>query len=531
VEEEVIMADMSWDDVEQSEEYKLLPRAKKEAARKQYFDQVVKPHVPPVKLEAARNQFLQQTQPNAKRTPIEMLGRQVGLTARAGIEGIAALPYMIADAPTSIRRALGQKTGPKFSEALHETLTRAGLPESETSTERVVQDIAGGMTGAAGIAKGAQLASKSVTSPVALSTLKKLAENPAAQAIGGGVSGGASGEARELGFGPGVQTLAGLASTYRPGGGTPSPASIRNPLQAIKLQTLKEGTAAGYKVAPTHIERSAGRELLEDIGQKGATNQEMSLHNATITTKLAKEGSGLQPTQLLHESNLADARWEMAEPYRQVAKVSPDAAHALDTWKNANAEAKLHWKEYQTNNKVSAKKQYDYWNELQETAQQIMEDEAKRTGNPKLIAELREARVKIAQNWDVDRALNVATGEVRPEVLGRMLDKRGVQGMTGPLSIIAKMHQAFPKAMVESAKVPTPGVSGARPLSALILGYEGYKYGGMAGAAAGAAAPYASAGARKVAGSSYFQRPLPEGQGVPLSAIGQTLATDRDFSR
>jgi len=471
-----------------------------------------------------------------KRTPkqmttMEKVGRAAGLATRDVIEGVTALPYMIADAPTSIRRTFGEKTPPKFSEALHNTLTQIGLPEHETGTERVVGDVVQGMSGGAAIAKGAQSATKFATSPVALSALKQMAEGPAAQAIGGGASGAASGTARELGAPPYAQTLAGVAAAARTGGGAAGPTSIRNPLQAIKLQTLKEGTAAGYKVAPTHIERSAGRELLEDIGQKGATNQEMSLHNATITTKLAKEGSGLQPTQLLHESNLADARWEMAEPYRQVAKVSPDAAHALDTWKNANAEAKLHWKEYQTNNKVSAKKQYDYWNELQETAQQIMEDEAKRTGNPKLIAELREARVKIAQNWDVDRALNVATGEVRPEVLGRMLDKRGVQGMTGPLSIIAKMHQAFPKAMVESAKVPTPGVSGARPLSALILGYEGYKYGGMAGAAAGAAAPYASAGARKLAGNSYFQRPLPEGQGVPLSAIGQTLATDRDFSR
>ena len=40
-----------------------------------------------------------------RRSPLEMLGRQAGLTARAGIEGIAGIPLAITDAPTRIKRA------------------------------------------------------------------------------------------------------------------------------------------------------------------------------------------------------------------------------------------------------------------------------------------------------------------------------------------------------------------------------------------------------------------------------------------
>ena len=74
------------------------------------------------------------------------IGRQVGLTARHAVNGLAALPAMAADAFAGVANAgldatMGQGNGfrfPKQAEALDTALTKAGLPTPETPVERVV---------------------------------------------------------------------------------------------------------------------------------------------------------------------------------------------------------------------------------------------------------------------------------------------------------------------------------------------------------------------------------------------------------
>lgn len=314
-------------------------------------------------------------------------------------------------------------------------------------------------------------------------------------------------------------------------GKTAGATSIRNPANAVKLQTWQTANQAGYKFPPSVIERGVGRESLEGIGGKAAIKQEAALHNQQVTNKLAKEGASLGPDEVITEQTLAAARERLAEPYRQVAAVSPVASKALEKWKDANAQAKLHWRDYERNLTAAAKKKFDHYDTLAETQQQILENEATRTGNPQLIANLREARVKIAQNYDVDRALNVGTGEVRANVLGQMINKRGVKGMTGPLGIIAKTQQAFPQYMGEGAKTTTPGVSQMASVGlGSLMGLEGYHSmglkGGVGGLAAGLAIPQVSRGARALSMSDIMQRPLSNQPGIPLSALTAYLARE-----
>lgn len=462
-----------------------------------------------------------------KRSPKEMIGRQVGLAARYGIEGLAALPLMIADAPTSIRRTFGQKTPPKFSEGLHDVLTEAGLPEPETGVERVIGAASEGMAGAGGTVKLSELGAKAATSPAMKSALGKMASGPGAQVGGGAGASAAAQTTAEAGGGPALQTLAGLATLARPGSKAPGAESIRNPANSVKLRTFQEANAAGYKFPPSVIERGMGREELESIGGKAATKQQAALHNQQTTNNLAKQGASLNPNQELTEENLAQARSELAQPYREVAAVSPEAKHALDTWKDANARAKLHWNDYQRNQTATAKEKYDYFNELQEVSQSVMEDEAIRTGNQQLVARLRDARVKIAQNWDVDRALNIGSGDVRANELGKMLNKRGEKGMSGPLGVIAKTQQAFPEYMTESARTSTPGVNKLSFIASGALGLEGYHSLGLKGAAVGAAIPQISRGARALSLSNMMQKPRSQGQGIPLSALTEFLAKEQ----
>jgi hypothetical protein len=76
------------------------------------------------------------------------IARQVGLTARAGVAGVLSPFAMVGD-------AFGQDS----SGAVQRGLSMLGLPQPETGTERVAQDVAGALSGAGGIARIAQAAS------------------------------------------------------------------------------------------------------------------------------------------------------------------------------------------------------------------------------------------------------------------------------------------------------------------------------------------------------------------------------------
>lgn len=457
-----------------------------------------------------------------KRTPLEMVGRQVGLTARAALEGnpISAVGGMV-----------GKAMGLDTPGALDRTLTRMGLPEPENTTERIVQAGAQGMAGGAGMTKLSEIGAGIATNPVVRGSLEAMSKGPATQIGAGAAAGTAAQGTAELGGGPVAQTLAGLVAAAAPGlaGKTAGAGSIRNPANVVKLETFKQANEAGYKFPPSSIESSPTRDIIGSVGGKAAGKQEVALHNQQVTNELAKKGAGVPKDVPLTEESLAQARNELAEPYRQVAKVSPQASTALTKWKDANAKAKLHWKDYERNQTAAAKEKFDHYDSVAETQQNIMETEAVRTGNPELIAKLREARVRIAQNYDVDRALNVGTGDVRAPVLGNILNKRGVKGMTGPLGIIAKTQQAFPQFLGEASKTPTPGVNQLASLGlGSIFGIEGYHSmgikGGLAGAGVGLAMPQISRGARALSMSKLMQKPLSDQPGIPMSAIADYLA-------
>jgi hypothetical protein len=104
--------------------------------------------------------------PVEKRSTTEELGRQLGLTTRAGITGVAGLPLLAGDALNNLYNLISQGvqagTGynigrlPMASQSAQQLMTRAGLPEAETKQEKVVQDISSAIAGVGGTAKLAQ---------------------------------------------------------------------------------------------------------------------------------------------------------------------------------------------------------------------------------------------------------------------------------------------------------------------------------------------------------------------------------------
>lgn len=152
--------------------------------------------------------------PPEERGMLERLGRQVGLTARAGVTGLTGLSTAGTNAAITGINALFGTDIPRAD--VNATLSAIGLPEPENATERVAQDAAGAMAGAGGVAKLAQ----TVVNPMVTSVGQRLAGilgmSPGIQVASAATGGSSAGLAREGGAGPVGQMAAGLAGGLGP---------------------------------------------------------------------------------------------------------------------------------------------------------------------------------------------------------------------------------------------------------------------------------------------------------------------------
>lgn len=173
--------------------------------------------------------------------------RQLGLTARAGITGAAAIPTMLAEPLAAIT---GQ---PSQAGQLQRLLTQLGLPEPKTAQERVVQDITSAGAGVAGPA--------ALTRLLPAAAQKFFAENLGTQAAAGAAGALASGAARESDVGPMGQMLAGTLGAM--GGGVPTaigPAAARGARELVRPFTQE-----GREVITGNVLRSLASDAAKAI--------------------------------------------------------------------------------------------------------------------------------------------------------------------------------------------------------------------------------------------------------------------------
>jgi len=184
----------------------------------------------------------------------ESLMRQLGLAARAaGPVGVGALGGgAVAGPPGAALGALSvglgtaigdplvtlfnRATGTNLqtpSQALEGVMTRMGLPQPETSTERIVQDVMRAGTSASGAARGSAVMGESLlrgagmrgapvmgpAAPIPAQVMETLARYPTQQVLAASMAGGAGASLREGGASPLTQ-LGGamVAGMVAPGG-------------------------------------------------------------------------------------------------------------------------------------------------------------------------------------------------------------------------------------------------------------------------------------------------------------------------
>lgn len=242
--------------------------------------------------------------------------------------------------------------------------------------------------------------------------------------------------------------------------------SLKQSQQSVKDASLDEGRAAGYVVPPQSV--------LTGIAGKKAIKDEAIVRNQEVTNNLARTAMGLGEAEPITIGALQRKRNEWSQPYREVAELSenhplfqPPFKNPGDTLKQlqeARAEANAYYKvnSGRPGGSPPALKRAERADAKAELLETSLEEAAGALGRPDLIPKMREARKKLAQTYEVERALNVATGDVEAHVLGNLYDKNPKR-MTGELATIGKFDQAFRKFTTESSRIEHPGGSSNGP--------------------------------------------------------------------
>src|SRR5258708_7828876 len=239
-----------------------------------------------------------------------------------------------------------------------------------------------------------------------------------AEEVGGRVTdvGARMGLPPEVSAGAGYATNVGLNAIPAFLGGPARPAAVALK-DVVKMGTLKEGRQLGLNVPPSavgsgHIERG-----IESLGGKADIGREMSARNREAIQVVARREAGIPKEQPITEDTLAQARNVIAEPYRRISALSPQAALALEKLKATRQESKVFWRHYEMQ---ADPKSLEQAKKLDAKAEQLEERISKIAGelSPDLLPALREARVRLAKNFDIEKALNVGTGEIDARMIG-----------------------------------------------------------------------------------------------------------------
>lgn len=272
---------------------------------------------------------------------INSIPRQLGLTARYGIEGLANAAQVVTE---PLRYATDRLTGmtgrTKPLGALASGLADSmGLPEPDGANERVIGDAARLMAGAGGL--GGAAAAGSRLPGMAGTLLAGMAANPTAQvssAAGAGLAGGAS---REAGGGPIMQAGASLIGSLFGGVAPGIGQSVLNvakrattptltPQQLdVQLSSVLERAGADYSQVPENIRRSLRAELASSLQAGKELDPQAVRRLADFRAVGATPTRGMvsqNPVQITREQNLA----------KMAANSADDQLHGLPLMQNQN---------------------------------------------------------------------------------------------------------------------------------------------------------------------------------------------------
>jgi len=198
----------------------------------------------------------QQPEEQPRRGTLAEIGRQVGLTARHGIEGIANTVGLVTDPVTA---AMNQVAGRQVAQTTGQLGTRAadalGLPTPENSMERIVGAGTRAMAGAAPMVGAGQVLAKA-SAPVTQAVGRTLAADAGGQVAAGAGGATAAQAVQEGGGGAGAQLAAAV------GGSLLAPGAVRavnRGVQAVRApavqpQIVRDAEQAGVRLMTSDVQ-------------------------------------------------------------------------------------------------------------------------------------------------------------------------------------------------------------------------------------------------------------------------------------
>lgn len=170
---------------------------------------------------------------------IKDVPRQVGLTARYGMEGLGNAVGVLSDPiGATINMATGSNLKPAGKLAA-DIADQIGLPKPQNARERIVGDVATTMATGGGMMGGANRLAQAAAGPVAQNALATLGQNAGMQTLSNAAAGGAGGYVRETGGDGAAQFAASLA------------AGVGAPMAANKLMQVGQSATNAVRRATT----------------------------------------------------------------------------------------------------------------------------------------------------------------------------------------------------------------------------------------------------------------------------------------
>jgi hypothetical protein len=240
---------------------------------------------------------------------------------------------------------------------------------------------------------------------------------------------------------------------------------------ATRDATLKASQDAGFDIPRSMYKPTFMSNRIESLGGKAAVKQQASANNQSVVNSFARKALGLPDDAPLSISAVEGVRKSAYKPYEEIADMSAGAKNALKDLKQYRAEAKGWFNAYNRSARPDDLAKAQDLQQLADVAESVIDDYAKSAGRPELLGQLADARKTIAKTYTIERAMNRATGDINPRVLGRLFEKG--KPLSDGLDEIGRFASAFPQISQPTSQSAGAGISALEPVSGAIYGMAG----------------------------------------------------------
>lgn len=302
-----------------------------------------------------------------------------------------------------------------------------------------------------------------------------------------------------------------------------------------KKQTLQEAQAVGYVVEPSAVRGPSSK--LEAIAGKASIAQEAAIRNQQVTNKLAVKALELPDNTPLSPALLDELKKRVVKPYEEVEQLRASmtdlpwfpryhSQSLLEELKQARQDSKSLWASFFRTPDEGVRKAAKATDALAQSLENDIDMIATAAGKPDLLERLKAARLYYAKINDVEKAMNVGSGNISLPILGRMVDQG--KPLSGELELAGRFAQAFPRVAREIEVVPPSGVSGTDAASSAMLSVGGAAASGSPAGMVAGGAPLLRGPARNKVLSPKYQKNLltePKPPTSPATAAAQSAIT------